>query len=40
MNKVGNCNAGVNKDNVVLIKVKDVEQVWQETSMVEWPPPV
>lgn len=30
MNKVGNCKQG----NVVLTKVKDVEQMWQEASMV------
>lgn len=39
MYKVGNCNAGVNKGNVVLIKVRDVE-MWQEASMVEWSTPL
>lgn len=40
MNKVRNCNADVNKGNAVLIKVKYVDQMWQEASMVEWSTPV
>lgn len=39
MNKVGNCNTDVNKGNEVLIKVKDVGQMWQEVSMDEWSTP-
>lgn len=40
MNKVGNFNADVNKGNAVLIKVKYVDQMWQEAGMVEWSTPV
>lgn len=40
MYKVGNCNADVNKGNGVPVKVRDVEHMWQEASMVEWSTPV
>lgn len=38
--KMGECGVGVNKGNLVLVKVKDVEQMWQEASMFEQSAPV
>lgn len=35
MCKMGECGAGVTEGNVVLVKVTDVEQMWQEASVVE-----
>lgn len=40
MYKMGECGAGVNEGNVVLVKVKDVEQMWQEASTFERSAPV
>lgn len=38
--KMAECGAGVTEGNVVLVKVTDVEQMWQEASVVEQAAPV
>lgn len=40
MYKMRERGAGVNEGNMVLVKVKDVEQMWQEASMFEQSAPV